>query len=496
MEKSIWQKDLSKKVYKSISSDLECDILIIGGGMTGISTCYNLINKNKKIIMIDSGKFIGGVTSRSTGKITYLQDLKYQDIYNNYGIEEAKLYYESQKQATKIILNNIKDNNIDCDLEKVSSVTFTFDEKENVKFRIEENILNKLNIKYYKEFSEILHDNIKNLIMVKNTYVFNPVKYLNELKKKITSDKNIGLFENSMAKKIEKKDSYYEVLVNNNTIKTNKIVLACNYPFFTIPGFIPFKTYLEKSYITATKVDNEERISAITSNYPYISYRYHKDFNDKYFIYLSNSSKICDKLNYEENYLMTVLASKEITKKVPFYKWTNMDLMTNDSLPIIGKLIGNDDSIYIGTGYNTWGMTNGTIAGKIISELICGKKNKYEDLFSPQRSLILKPFKNFVSKTVLSNSKAYILNMIKKNLSWYNSNPVIIYYNGKRIGIYVDKYGISHKVSNICPHLKCFLTFNKVDETWDCPCHGSRFDIDGNVIKGPSVKDIKIPDIK
>lgn len=496
MEKSLWQKDNNLKECAPVMQNLQTDILIIGAGITGVSTCYNLIDNKDNIILIDRGKFFNEVTAKSTGKLTYLQDLKYQEICSVYDFETAKLYYESQKEAIRIVKKNVKENEIDCSLEKMEGITFTMDEKEIPKFYAEETFFDAIGVKYSNSSNSLNDPKIKRLISVKNTYVFNPVKYLKGLLKKIRKSNNVRLYENSVATKIRKEVDYYVATVNNFDIKAKKIVIACNYPFFIIPGFIPLKTYLEKSYITATKVKDNKKINAITSNYPTKSFRYYEEKDDKYFIYLSNSAKISDKLNYKINYEDVLKESKQITGKLPSYKWTNMDVMTNDSLPLVGKISNNDPNVYIATGYNTWGMTGGTIAAKVISDLLKNKKNKYSKIFSLERPNNVKKVKNFFLNTFSSSVKAYALNFVKKNPSWYKNKVLVTNINGKRVGIYYDEEGKEHKVSNVCPHLKCFLTFNETDKTWDCPCHGSRFDIEGNAIKGPSVYNIKIDETK
>ncbi len=496
MKKSIWQKDMGQINLDKLKDKMSTDVLIIGGGITGLSTAYNFINKKYNVILLEGDKFFTGTTCKSTGKLTYLQDLKYQDIYSVYDFETTKLYYEAQKDGIRIAKKIINDENIDCDFIKTSAVTFTKDNKELKKFDKEEEILNLLGVKYYTSIPQIKDDDIKRMILVKNTYVFNPVKYLKGLLKAIKKSNNIKVYEDSRVIKIKKEDNYYIAYTNDYEVKAKKIVIACNYPFFTIPGFIPLKTYMEKSYITATKVEESKNICGITSNFPTVSFRYHSDKEDNYFIYLNNSSKICDKLNYKKNYDECANAAKNITGKTPNYKWTNMDVMTNDFMPLVGRISEDDKNVFIATGYNTWGMTNGTVAGKIIYDLVSNKKNKYEKVFDPTRSMNIIKLKNFIVNTAMSNTKAYTFNLIKKNPSWYKNKACVTKIDGKRVGIYFDKEGNKHIVSNICPHLKCFLTFNEVDKTWDCPCHGSRFDVDGNVVKGPSCYNIKTDETK
>ena len=492
MKKSLWQKDNYDKNLKSVEENLNTDILIIGAGITGVTLAYNLLNSNKDVILIDRNKFFNEVTAKSTGKLTYLQDLKYQDIENIYDFDTAKKYYESQKDAIKLVKKNVKDNNIDCNLKRTYSVTYTKEEKELYRFEKEMKFFDKLGVNY-SNFNDSIYDtDILKLISVNNTYVFNPVKYLNDLYEIIKKNKNIRMYESSIATKIRRENDKYIVNVNDYEITANTIVLACNYPFFTIPFLMPFKTYLEKSYITATKVDKIDNISAISTGNEVVSYRYDEDEKNKYFLYLTNSSKLSNKLNYELNYNTNSKSAKEITDKKTSYSWMNMDVMTNDFIPYIGRISNNDKNVFIATGYNTWGMTNGTIAAKVISDLILKRKSKYENLFGVQRKINLIKIKNFAVNTLFSNIKAYSFSLIKKNPSWYKNYAVITKINGKRVGIYFDENGDKHIVSNVCPHLKCFLTFNKEDKTWDCPCHGSRFDTEGNSIKGPSVYNIKI----
>lgn len=495
LRKSLWQQDALNLNFRTLDKDIKTDILIIGGGLTGITTAYNLINSKYNVTLVEAEKLANGVTAKSTGKITYLQELKYQDILNTRDFESVKLYYESQKEAIRIIKKNVKENEIDCNLKRSSTITFTTNDREIVKFDKEEKILDELNVKYYNDVDILKNDNVKRLIMVNNTYVFNPVKYLNGLINKIKENKNIKIYEKSRVTKIKSEENGYTIIANNSVIQAEKIIVACNYPFFIIPGLIPLKTYLEKSYITATKVDKIKNINGITNYYPTKSFRFYDD-KDKYFIFLNNSSKICDRLNYKKNYDECDAEAKKITGKSPAYKWSNMDVMTNDYIPLIGRVSEYEPNVLIATGYNTWGMTNGTIAAKVLCDLIKGKKNKYEKLFDPTRAMTLNNFKNFISNTLVSNVKAYGLNLVKKNPSWYKSKAFVTKINGKRVGVYFDSNGNKHVVSNVCPHLKCFLNFNEVDKTWDCPCHGSRFDVDGNVVKGPSVYNIKIDETK
>ncbi|MEG2351594.1 MAG: FAD-dependent oxidoreductase, partial [Bacilli bacterium] len=428
-----------------------------------------------------------GTTSKTTGKITYLQELVYNNIEKSSGFQTAKTYYESQKEAIRIIKRNIADNNIDCNFQNSDSYTFTYDETQIPNFKKEEAFFDKIGVKYN---NKNIMDSVY-AIGVKNTYVFHPIKYLRGLLEKINLADNIKVYENTCALKVKKDGNKYIVITECGIIETEKIVLACNYPFFTIPGLFPLKSYLEKSYITATNVDKTFNINGITNTIPYVSFRYH-EAEEKYFLCLTGARKICDSLNTKKNYEKNVSYSKKVTGKSPSYAWMNMDVLTHDKIPLTGYYLIGEKGLLIATGYNTWGMTNGTISAKIISDLINNKTNKYIKAFSPNRQINMSTVKSFFVNSAFSSTKAYVLSFLNKNPSWYKNKAKVVKKGGKRVGIYYDKDGKEHVVLNICPHLKCFLNFNEVDKTWDCPCHGSRFDIDGNSIKGPSIYNIKI----
>lgn len=491
MKKSLWQNYKIKSKFKVLDVNKKTDIVIIGGGITGLSTAYNLKDSKYKIIIVDAKDFISSTTCKSTAKITYLQDLKYSYIQSIYDFNTSKLYYESQKDAIKLIKKIINDNLIECDLKKTSMITFTCSKEDLNKFKTEKEILKKLDVNYDDSLSLVDIENIKDLIMVKNNYTFNPAKYINGLLEILKEYDNIDIYKKSMVTKIKKEDNGYILYVNNSRIEAKKIVVACSYPFFSLPGFIPLKTYLEKSYLCATEVSDVNKYAYISTNKPIISLRYYEDNKNKYVIYLRGASKISENLNSKKNYDNCIFNSKKILKKTPSYVWTNMDVMTNDHLPLIGKISKTDKNVFIATGYNTWGMTNGTIAGKIISNLILGKKSKYFSLFSPTRNLNIKKNINFLKNTLYTAIKSYSFTLIRKNPSWYKDKTYITKKDGKRVGIHIDSNGNKHMVLNTCPHLKCHLLYNEVDKTWDCPCHGSRFDIDGNIVKGPSVYNIK-----
>lgn len=474
--KSIWLDYISKDNINKLNKDLEVDVLIIGGGITGISTAYHLINSNIKVCLVEKNKLGHGVTSRTTGKLTYLQE-NYSKLKFYHGLNKTKLYLNSQKEAINIVKNIIEKENIECNLEKVSSYIFTNNSDKN--FEKEKQVLKELNVNIKETNSLPNKEKIKDAYYVEDTYVFHPIKYVYNLKN-ICIKNNIPIYEDTKIISIDKKDNFYICKTKTNTIKTKQIVLAMHYPYFLIPFLMPVKVKLEKSYIEAFQVKKDYKFSSISISKPTISTRYHVDNNAIYQLYLTNSHNLCVKNNEKENF-KELMSSKNNN---PNFIWSNKDIMTNDALPFIGS-INRENNLLIGTGYNTWGMTNGSIAGKVLADIILNKENKYIELFNPRRGLNIGKIINF--PIILgSNAYSFIKSKISKNKSWYSFNVKFETRNGKSIAIYIDENKKEHIVYNLCPHMKCSLTFNEIEKTWDCSCHGSRFDIDGNCIEGPS----------
>ena len=222
-KQSIWLKDFKNSIT-ILDKDIDCDVLIIGAGITGLSTAYHLINNNLKVVVVDKDEIGNDVTARTTGKITYLQELIYTRLKKELSEEISKNYLESQLEAIDILTNIIEKEKIECDLEQVKSFVFTKDKKELKKLKEEKELLEKFGI-------AVLDYN--NAIGVNNTYVFHPIKYLMKLKE-IVLNNNIEIYEKTNIIEIKKEDEYI-CLTENNKIKAKKVVLACHYPFFLFP---------------------------------------------------------------------------------------------------------------------------------------------------------------------------------------------------------------------------------------------------------------------
>lgn len=485
---SIWEKNTDQSVIKKHNKlDNNTDVLIIGGGITGISTAYFLMNSNLKVMLIDKGKIGNGVTAKTTAKLSYLQGLIYQKLKKTFGLKICKLYLDSQLEAINLVKEIVKRENISCHLEKCSSFIFTKEKNGISKIKKEKDILEKFNIKCQEVKQLPIHFPIEHGIVVKDTYTFNPLEYLDGLAN-IISEK-INICEDIMALEIIKKNDKYLIKTSKGQITSKYVLVTCHYPFFIYPGFIPIKTYIKREYVNASTYKKEcNNFTALSIDSTLHSIRFYEDS----IIYGSNQHRLTSKIKYKDNYDKSKSDFKRLFSKGPDpdYIWMNQDIMSNDNIPFIGRFNYKQPNLMIATAFNTWGMTNGTMAGKILSDLVLKNDNKYISLFNPMRIDIDGIIQSIIGS--FHYLKIYTQTIIKKNPVFRNNCVYVVKINGKYYGVYYDNYGNKHMVKNKCPHMRCNLVFNEEEKTWDCPCHGSRFDIDGNVIKGPANINISV----
>ncbi len=477
---SIWNKKEIETKKEILNKNIEVDTLIIGAGMTGMNTAYMLRN-NKKICVVDANRVGHGVTLNSTAKINYFQGRMYTKIQKLSNKENAIKYLKSQREAINILINIIKKENIDCDLRQVESYVFANTKKEIESLKKEIQFLKDNGIDVVNKKLP-LKITAYDSYCVDDTYIFNPIKYLQGIYN-ILEKNNVPIYENTKIIKIEKSKNYYICNSSKYKIKAKIVIMATSYPYFIKPLFLPFRSSIEKSYIIVSKVKKDLGFTCISSTNPTYSCRFYSDKNNIYQISLSEShnTSVSQNDKYHFNRVKEIF---NLNENDIVMKYSNTDIMSTDNIPYIGKI---DENIYIATAYNTWGMTNSVIGAKIITDIINNNSNEYVDLFNPKRinksNIIKFPLILFYSIKSLLGAK------INKNKVWYK-NVKFKNENGKCLAIYKDKNGFNHIIHNKCPHMGCSLIFNEQEKTWDCPCHSSRFDIDGKCIKGPSNYDI------
>ena len=543
--KSYWIKSVEENdrvKFDALEENCKTDICIIGGGLTGLTTAYNLSKYKIRTVLIEKDEIGRQASGNSTAKITSQHGLIYKYLTDSKGKEFARKYYEANERAINKIEEIIQKENIDCGFEHVPAYIFTqsIQEVEKIKDEVDavnafggkaklieakDIAINKLNSVDYVDNSneklkisgdniekenlnlekDVVKERMKQILPIKaligiefeNQAQFNPYKYANALAK-ICSNSGVKLYEHSKAVDVDTEDGdeYYVITLENGCkIKAKYLIIATKYPIVNIPGFYFMKMYQSTSYAVA--MQTKQRLFEgmyINSEEPTISLRTAKIGDEYLLIVVGSDHKTGAPIDLSNSYRYLEEIAKSLCPEGSIkYHWNTEDCITLDKIPYIGKFSGLWENAYVATGFNKWGITTSHIAAEIITDQILGQENEYEEIFKATR---VEPVKN--RKEVGNMVKESINSLIVRKLEvpQEEANQIqagegkIVEVNGQKIGIYKDEKGEVYKVNPICKHLGCELAWNNLEKTWDCPCHGSRYDYKGNLIYGPSVKNL------
>jgi len=495
--KTYWIENSKRdKGYKTLKEDMDTDVCIIGGGLTGISTAYYLNKYQIKNVILEKGRLVEKTSGHSTAKITSQHGLFYKYLIDSQGKNFAQKYYEANEKAIKEIAKIIQKESIQCDFEVQSSYVFTQGIKEVEKIKDEVEAVNQIGGKA-NYITSIPHLKAIAAIEFPNQAQFNPYKYATSLAE-ICEKQGTKIFENSLVKGMHELNRGYEVVLENGKkVKAKYVVLATRYPIIDIPGYHFIKMYQSTSNVIVID-PKEEAFSGmyINSEDPTISLRTIKDGDKRLVMVAGFDHKTGAKIDLSNGYKYLEKEARNIYPNCEVkYKWNTQDCISLDKIPYIGEFSNHMPNVYVGTGYKKWGVTTSNIAANIIVDKILGNDNEYEDLYKATR---LKPIKNIkeLGNMVKESINSLIIEKMKvpdETINQVKENEgKIIDMDGEKVGVYKNEKGEIFKVRPVCQHLGCELSWNNLDKTWDCPCHGSRYDYRGHLIYGPSVKDLDV----
>ena len=332
-------------------------------------------------------------------------------------------------------------------------------------------------------------------IKFKNQGQFNPLKYVQGLVNYILEHKG-RIYTNTLCTDVKKEDDGYLVLANENKIYAKYVVLCSQYPFLKVPGFYFAKMYQESSYVLGIKTKNKlPKDMYINLDAPVYSFRRAKYNGEDILLVGGAGHKTGQKVTYDETYGMLEKKAKELYPDARIVaKWSTRDAVTLDKIAYIGDYSNLMPNMYVATGFNKWGMTTSNVAANIIVDKITNNGSIYEEVFKATR---FKPIENKdeMKNMLVDSTKSLLTNRIKESELEIDdikeNSGGVIERDGEKIGVYKNEDGKYFYVKPVCTHLGCILEWNDADKTWDCPCHGSRFDKYGKNLLGPAIKDLE-----
>ena len=431
--KPLWIETIKKHEFEALQGDTSTDTLIIGGGLAGILCAYMLKESGIDCILIEAKEICSGITKNTTAKVTAQHGLIYDKIISKYGKEAAKQYYYANNTALERYRALCRD--IDCDFEVKDAYVYSTDNKGKLEKEIA--AYHKMGVDV--DFCDYLPlpIDITGAIKLKDQAQINPLKFLYEISKTLNIKENTKLLELLP----------HSAKTDKGNIKFKNAIIATHFPIINKHGFYFLKMYQHRSYVIALEQAKKLDGIYIDENMKGLSFRNYKDL-----LLLGGGSHRTGKNGGSYNELLD-FAKLHYPEAKEKYRFATQDCMTLDNIPYIGRYSKNTPNLYVATGFNKWGFTTAMAAAKQLCDMISGKDNHIDSVFSPNRS-ILHP-------QLAVNSFEAIINILTPT-------------------------------APRCPHLGCALKYNKNEHTWDCPCHGSRFESDGTLIDNPATDDKKI----
>lgn len=477
-EKSIWSESAPGKMRCSLQGNIRTNAVIIGGGMAGILTAYFLGQAGIPCIVLEADRIGSGQTKNTTAKVTSQHGLIYEKLLQDVGLEKAKQYAQANQEAIERYRNLAGMLKDDVDWVDCSAYLYT---KENTKkLQREFEAAKKVGITAELTEKTRLPFEVKQELEFKGQGQFHPLKFLYSLAEDVT------VYEKTNVKFVEG----HVVKTDSGEIHAENIVFACHYPFQNKPGYYFLRMHQERSYVLAVKSGSILDGMYYGIDEDGVSLRHWGEY-----LLLGGGSHRTGKKICENPYDYLTRVADEYWPGCPeAAHWSAQDCMTLDQIPYIGQYSRNQPYWYVATGFKKWGMTGSMVSAMLLSDLICKRKSKYAEVFSPLR------FHMQTSVGPLFNESGHAAAGLMKRAAGAPEDKLealrpgqgsIIEHDGRKYGAYKDESGRVYMVSARCPHLGCQLQWNKVEKSWDCPCHGSRFDFMGRRLDEPAQEDIE-----
>lgn len=473
---SIWEKEVEIEKRESLGGDIEAEVAVIGAGLAGILTAYALKCQGKNVVVLEADHIGSGQTGKTTAKITAQHGLIYDKLIRRYGVEKASVYARANKAAIEAFAYIVKEKKIDCDFKRVPA--YLYSTEDDSKLRKEAEAAKKLGIRARFTTETELPFPVKGAVCFEKQAQFHPLKFLKTIAGKLTVyEKTRVLFVKG-----------HEIGTEQGTVRAQQIVFATHYPIVNLPGFYFLRQHQERSYVLAlSQVKRPEGIY-YGIDPGGISVR-----STEQGLLLGGGGHRTGKNPKGGAYEKLEEAAQQY---YPGFRetgrWSAQDCMPHDGLPFIGRYSVFRPYWYVATGFQKWGMTSAMLAAIVICDQICGRDNPYERLFKPQRLHLfasLGALLKDVGESVSGLLKGFFHLPFRTADSLPEGHGGIVRIGLKRFACYKDERGKLHKISARCPHMGCELEWNPDEMSWDCPCHGSRYDVDGRLLDCPAQKE-------
>lgn len=473
---SVWSKEVEIPERSPLKEDLSVEAAVIGGGMAGILTAYALKCQGKDVVVLEADRIAGGQTRNTTAKLTCQHGMIYDKLIKHYGKEEAAVYARANKVAIDAFEWLVQEKQIECEFKRVPAYLYSMNDEK--KLRREAIAAHYLGIPaFFTKETELPFD-LKGAVCFENQAQFHPLLFIKEI------SKELKIYEKTKALSVKG----HEIKTEGGTVRAEHIIFATHYPITNIPGFYFLRQHQERSYVLAAEGIEKPEGIYYSVDKKGLSIRSTEEF-----VLLGGCAHRTGKNEsggkYDE---LRNIAGKYFPGFEERAHWSAQDCMPHDGLPYIGRYSLFRPYWYVATGFQKWGMTSSMLAAFIICDQICGRENPYEKLFSPWRLHIFAGAKAFLKdagESIKGLTKGAFHMPFKELDALPKGHGGIVRIGLRRFACYKDEQGKVYKISARCPHMGCELEWNPDELSWDCPCHGSRYDYRGKLLDCPAQKE-------
>jgi glycine/D-amino acid oxidase-like deaminating enzyme/nitrite reductase/ring-hydroxylating ferredoxin subunit len=490
---SYWVASAPTTTFPSYhGDDLKVDVAVLGGGMAGLTTAILLKQAGLSVAVVEAGRVACGVTGYTTAKVTSLHGLAYAKLTRTFGEPGARAYGEANEEAIAQIARLVHELGIDCDLERLPAFTYTEDPRRIPAIEAEVEAAQRVGLPASFSRDIGLPFPVQGAVRFEQQAQFHPRRFCLGLAGAIDGDGG-HVFEQTRALDI-RLGFPPTVKTEHGSLRAEHVVLATHLPFFDPAGLFA-RTSPSRSYALAVTLADPAPPGMYLSADPATrSVRPLVDGGNQA-VLAGEEHKVGHGRDTHAHYqALEGWAHERFAVRAVDYRWSAQDYLPADDVPYIGQLIPGYGRLHVATGFKKWGMTHGAVAAMLLRDHISGRPNPWSGLFKATR---LRPLAS--AKEVTVHNLDVGLRFVGDRLLTLRPSPVqdlapgeagLRELDGEKVAAYRDPHGRLHAVSGRCTHLGCLVAWNAAERTWDCPCHGSRYTVDGQVIQGPAVENL------
>jgi glycine/D-amino acid oxidase-like deaminating enzyme/nitrite reductase/ring-hydroxylating ferredoxin subunit len=495
---SPWLAGEPGTTFPAMDRERRAEVVVVGAGITGLTLARSLVDDGVSVVVIDAGPVCAGATGYTTAKVTALHRLIYRELTERHGEERARAYAAANQGAVERVAAFAAADSIDCNLTRAAAVTYTERGEHIGDVEREVDAAQKLGLAVELTPTVPLPLPIRAAIRLDNQLHFHPRRYCLGLARAIVA-RGGSVHEYTRARRVEVGSSDVTVTTDRGTIHADRAVLATHLPILDRGGFFT-RAHPYRSYATALRLRHAGPDDMYIDDM-YISVeeptRSLRPAPDGRIIVGGEGHRTGQETDTRRHYAaLESWARANFDVEAIDYRWSAQDYLTVDGLPYVGQLTAREERVLVATGFRKWGMTNGTAAAQILTDRILGRDNPWAWAFDATRVAPGASAAAFLQEN-LGVARHFVADRVAALRAptagtLQPGEGGIARHDGVRAACYRDDEGSLHAVSMTCTHLGCQVTFNTAERTWDCPCHGSRFDVDGHVLEGPAVKDLAV----